>query len=289
MPNSFSVRLPHRGVIALTGDDRVTFLNGLVTNDISAVTDGAAVWTAFLTPQGKVIADLFVVPGTDADGTACLFLETDADRLDDLRTRLGRFRLRAKVTLTVTDLKVAAASAAPATLPGVTAFADPRHPDAGVRLIGPDSALPPGTAADLLTWQRHRLSLGLPEGSADLSPEQGFALEYGFDDLNGVDFRKGCFIGQETTARMKWKHLTRKRLLPVRLDGPALPAGTPVLDNGGIEVGTLRSAVDDGQGGTLALAMLKLAPVKAGSALTADGIAVTVTFPNWVKLPPDAA
>lgn len=288
MSATFAARLPHRGVLLLTGDDRVTFLNGLVSNDVSPTAEGAAVWTAFLTPQGKVIADLFVVPGHSTDGTACLFLETDADRLDDLRSRLGRFRLRAKVALSVTDLAVAVTDAAPVTQTSVTAFSDPRHPQGGTRLIGPADALPPGSAADTLLWQRHRLRLGLPEGSTDLAPEQGFALEYGFDDLKGVDFRKGCFIGQETTARMKWKHLTRKRLLPVHLDGPSPAAGTPVLDNGGIEVGTLRSAVEDGQGGTLALALLKLAAVRAGSALTAGGIPLSVTLPEWVKLPPEA-
>lgn len=280
MPPSFSTRLPHRGVLSVSGADRVSFLNGLVTNDIAPADQGHPVWTAFLTPQGKVIADFFVV----GDGER-LLLETDLDRLEDLKSRLGRYRLRAKVTLDILSDWGVSALSEQAAVPGGIVFPDPRHPKAGFRALGPASALPDG---DATPWQHHRLALGLPEGADDLAPEQGFALEYGFGDLKGIDYRKGCFIGQETTARMKWKHLTRKRLLPVQYSGPALPSGTPITDEGGAEVGLLRSSspAGDHDNGEQGIALLRLAPVRAGTQLWINSRPLTVHLPDWVQLPP---
>lgn len=262
--------MPARGVIELGGEDRVTFLQGLVSNDVDEAAPGRAVWTALLTPQGKWLADFFIL-ATDGDR---LLLDCERAQIPMLLQRLSRFRLRSKVTLgAAEDLSVYAAWDG---APRVAAIAapDPRLPEAGWRLVSP-TPLP--TTALEADWDRHRLALGLPDGSRDLEAEKTVLLEAGFDELHGVSWTKGCYMGQELTARTRYRGLVKRRLVPVTVAG-ALPApGTPVLRDG-TEVGTMRSGRDQ-----VGLAVLRLNALPGP--LACGGATLVVRIPAWMSLP----
>ena len=266
--------LPSRAVIAVAGVDRVSFLQGLVSNDVAEAAPGRAVWAALLTPQGKYLADFFIL----ADGER-LLLDVERALLPMLLQRLTRFRLRSKVTLhAVEELAVYAAwdGVPDAGLPQAAALAalDPRVPGAGWRVLSA-TALP--VNAGEADWDRHRLALGLPDGTRDLEPEKTVLLEAGFDELHGVSWSKGCYMGQELTARTKYRGLVKRRLVPVAVDG-ALPApGTPVLRDG-VEVGTMRSGRDG-----LGLAALRLDAL--GGALACGDATLTPRVPEWMRVP----
>ena len=262
-------RLQDRGVIGIAGDDRVAFLNGLVSNDVAKAAPGCAVWAALLTPQGRYLADFFV----SADERQ-LWLDTERSGAPDLLRRLNRFRLRSKVELRdeSESLAVYAAWGGPAPDAAVAA-PDPRLAEAGYRVLSAASLPETASAA---AYDAHRLSLGLPDGTRDLEPGKTLLLEAGFDELNGIAWDKGCYMGQELTARTKYRGLVKRRLVPVALNGPATPPGTPVLAEGQ-EVGVLRST--SGQAG---LAMLRLDALE--KPLTAGSAALSPRVPDWMKL-----
>lgn len=262
--------LPHRGVIELSGPDRVTFLNGLVSNDVSKAMPGKAIWAALLTAQGKYLADFFIF--TDGER---LLLETARAFIPDLITKLRRFKLRAAVDIRdVSDqlfvhvLWQGEPPQAPLSAP------DPRLATAGFRLLSP--VLLPMTATPT-DYALHRLSLGLPDGEPDLEPGKTLLLEAGFDELHGIDWQKGCYMGQELTARTKYRGLIKRRLLPVTLPRAGLPAGTAIFAEGQ-EVGTLRSSAE-----RLALATLQLSALT--QALQIDQSPLTVQLPLWFTRP----
>jgi tRNA-modifying protein YgfZ len=261
--------LPERGVIEVAGEDRVTFLQGLVSNDVTQVVPGRSVWAALLTPQGKWLADFFML----ADGDR-LLLDCERAQMAPLVQRLSRFRLRSRVTLRVADeLSVYAAWDELPAAPAIVA-ADPRLPEAGWRLL---SASPLSATASEADWDRHRLALGLPDGSRDLEAEKTVLLEAGFDELNGISWTKGCYMGQELTARTKYRGLVKRRLVPVSVVG-CLPApGTPVLRKAA-EVGTMRSGRD--QAG---LAVLRMDALH--DALTCGEATLEPRVPAWMMLP----
>ena len=208
-----------RTILRVTGGDRVGFLQGLVTNDVTM----APVWAALLTPQGKYLADFLIVP----DGES-LLIDVDARLADDLMRRLAMYRLRSDVQIAPAGLNVSRGTGpAPA-----GAIPDPRHPALGWRLYG-DSAADDGT-----DWEAIRVAHCIPETLAELIPNETFPLEAGFERLHGVDFRKGCYVGQEVTARMKHKTELRKGLVTLGIEGAA-PVGTPILMPDGREAGTL--------------------------------------------------
>jgi folate-binding protein YgfZ len=210
-----------RKIIRVTGPDRVTFLQGLVTNDITR----APCWAAMLTPQGKYLADFLVLPQGDA-----LLVDVDARLADDLARRLTMYKLRAKVEVELTDLAVARGTGdAPQ-----GAIADPRHSALGWRLYGAPADLPADDGTD---WDAIRVAHLIPETLVELVPNDTFILETGFERLNGVDFRKGCYVGQEVTARMKHKTELRKGLKRLQIEGQA-PVGTVITANGK-DVGTV--------------------------------------------------
>lgn len=212
-----------RRIISLGGKDALAFLQGLVSNDVLPLGKGPGlVWAALLTPQGKYLADFFV--GHDAQG---LFLDLPEVVADATLKRLTLYRLRADVTLTPSDRRVTRGldEAPPGALP------DPRHPALGWRLYG---AAVEETAID---WDAIRVAHLIPQTGIELIPDDSYLLEAGFERLHGVDFRKGCYVGQEVTARMKHKTELRKGLALVALEGVA-PVGTPILAEGR-EVGRL--------------------------------------------------
>ncbi len=251
--------LPDRGVVAVAGDDRVSFLQGLVSNDVAGAAPGRAVWAALLTPQGKWLADFLIL----SDG-ARLLLDCERAQAPMLVQKLMRYRLRARVELH--DLSGAlhvhvAWDGAPDLPPDVVAAPDPRLPEAGWRILA-DRTLPAN--ADAREWDAHRIALGLPDGSRDLEAEKTVLLEAGFDELHGVSWSKGCYLGQELTARTKYRGLVKRRLLPVAIEGAAPAPGTPILRDGA-EAGVLRSVA-----GGMGLALLRLdalgGPLACGAA-----------------------
>ncbi|HEY3846935.1 MAG TPA: folate-binding protein [Acetobacteraceae bacterium] len=262
--------LPGRAVIEVGGDDRVAFLQGLVSNDVAEVAPGRSVWAALLTPQGKYLADFFVL----ADGDR-LLLDAEHAQVPLLVQRLTRFRLRSKVTIRVAD-ELLVHVAWDGAQPEVSAIVapDPRLPDAGWRVL---SAAPLPVNAGEDDFDRHRLMLGLPDGMRDLEAEKTVLLEAGFDELHGVSWDKGCYMGQELTARTKYRGLVKRRLVPVAVDGPLPEPGTPVLRDG-TEAGTMRSGRD-----AMGLAVLRLDALDA--ALVCGEARLTARVPGWMRLP----
>jgi len=268
--------LPERGVVAVAGEDRVSFLQGLVSNDVARAAPGRAVWAALLTPQGKWLADFFIL----SDG-ARLLLDCERAQAPMLVQRLMRYRLRARAELHDLSgaLHVHAAWDGTPDLPAdVIAAPDPRLPEAGWRVLA-DRALPAN--ADAAAWDAHRIALGLPDGSRDMEAEKSVLLEAGFDELQGVSWSKGCYLGQELTARTKYRGLVKRRLVPVAIEGETPAPGTPVLRNGAV-AGVLRS-VADGMG----LALLRWEAIDGPLACGAARLAPR--RPAWMSGPDDAA
>jgi folate-binding protein YgfZ len=264
--------LPDRGLLEVAGPDRVAFLQGLVSNDVAGLGPGHASWAALLTPQGKWLADFFVLATDDA-----LLLDAEAALVPMLAQRLARFRLRSKVDLrdVSADWRVHAAWGAPPEAPGLI-VPDPRLPEAGWRVLAPQPLPADATAAD---YDSHRLALGLPDGSKDLDSEKSVLLEAGFDELHGVSWSKGCYMGQELTARTRYRGLLKRRLVPVLVDGPLPPRGTAVMDSAAVEVGEMRSGRDG-----LGLALLRLDALHRAP-FAAAGATLTPRIPAWMVLP----
>jgi len=226
--------MDERQVFSITGKDREHFLQGLVTNDLRRLADGP-VYAALLTPQGKFLADFFLIGAGET-----ILLDVAAALAPDLARRLAMYRLRAEVGISEAGVQVFRGTGpAPA-----GAVADPRHPALGWRLYGQEAG------DDGSDWQALRVEHLIPEAGSELIPNESYILEAGFERLHGVDFRKGCYVGQEVTARMKHKTELKKGLARLRIEGAAL-AGTPILAEGR-EVGTLGTA-----SGGRALAMVR--------------------------------
>jgi len=295
MANASFALLEDRGVVTVSGPDRRAFLQGLVSNDVNKVGRDSARYAALLTAHGKYLHDFIMVEVGES-----LWLDAEAGRIVDLKRRLSIYRLRAKVSLDDRpDLAVAAVfgdDAFPALdlsshNPGAArplgsgvVLVDPRLAALGARAV-----LPRETARETLArgglaeagfdaYDRLRLSLGVPDGSRDLMPEKSILLESGFDELNGVDWQKGCYIGQELTARTRYRGLIKKRLMPVRIDGPAPFPGTVVLSDGR-EVGEMRSSRD-----AFGLALLRIEPVLEGKRLLAKNAILVPIKPDWMRL-----
>lgn len=201
-----------RKVIEIGGADRQAFLQDMVSNDIAPASEGL-VYAALLTPQGKYLADFFLHETGER-----MLLDVDASLADGLLRRLSMYRLRRDVTLSLGDLQVRRGTG-PA---GPGALADPRHPDLGWRLYGAEGG------DDGTDWDAIRVAHVIPETGIELVPDDTYILEAGFERLHGVDFRKGCYVGQEVTARMKHKTELKKGLVQVDVTGDA-PVGTPVM------------------------------------------------------------
>lgn len=203
-----------RAIFDLTGADRLTFLQGMVSNDVRPLGKGDGIlWAALLTPQGKYLADFFLVALGDR-----LLLDIDAGISEATVKRLSMYRLRADVQILPCDLAVTCGlGAAPK-----GALADPRHPAMGWRYYGAAIEVP---AVD---WDALRVTHLIPQTGIELIPNDTYLLEAGFERLHGVDFRKGCYVGQEVTARMKHKTELRKGLARVAVQGSA-PLGMPIM------------------------------------------------------------
>lgn len=259
-------RLTSRAVIVVSGPDWRSFLQGLITQDVETLAAGELRLGAILTPQGRLLYDLFIA-GTEGGA----LLDVAAEHRQAIILRLTMYRLRAKVDLAASDLTVSALWPADAAIQaGEGFYSDPRLPALGARAYGL-AAAPTASEDD---YDAHRLSLGVP-GPADWLSDKTYPIEADFDLLNGIDFKKGCFVGQETTSRMKRRGAIKTRMLPITFDGPAPAFGSEVL------VGELRAGeVLSGRDGR-AMAALRLDRIESGG-LTVDGRPVTVDRPCWL-------
>ncbi len=279
--------LADRALVRVAGDDARRFLQDIISNDIEKLGPATAIHAALLTPQGKYLHDFFAFEHGHA-----IHLDCEAARRDDLMRRLKRYRLRAKIDIEDDDALVPFAllgdgvreMAGP--FAGGLIYADPRLAELGAR-----AALGDGGAAALEAagfepmahddYELLRIRSGVPDGSRDLVVDKALLLENGFEELSGVDFEKGCYVGQEVTARMKHRGLVRKRLLPVEIEGPAPAPGTAVR-RGEVTVGEMRTSI-----GGRGLALLRLAdaePATAGAVpLLAGDARIRPLKPDWMR------
>ena len=283
--------LPDRGVVKVAGDDARKFLNGLVTADLGEVAPGQARFAALLTPQGKIIADFIIVEADPADGGG-FFLDCPRALAPTLVQRLNFYKLRAKLIVedlseTLGVLAVWDGRGAQTDTEYGLCYADPRLPELGTRCMLPPHLAAKAAAelgAELVEpalYEAHRVALGVPRGGLDFIYGDAFPHESDMDQLGGVDFDKGCFVGQEVVSRIEHRGSARTRVVPVTYEGFAPEAGMPV-SAGDKTVGTLGSTAQ-GRG----LAMLRLDRVAdalaAGQPLVAGGVEMRLAKPAWAR------
>ena len=281
--------LPERGVVKVAGDDARRFLNGLATNDTGKVAPGRACFAALLTPQGKIIVDFIVAEASPEDGGG-FFLDCPRALATALVEKLNFYKLRAKVT--VEDLSDGLGVMAVWDGTGDSdyglCYADPRLAALGLRIILPPH-LSPEAAADLgaalaepEAYDAHRISLGVPRGGNDFNYGDTFPHEADMDQLAGVDFDKGCYIGQEVVSRVEHRASARNRVVPIAFELAPIP-GLPVTA-GDKTLGMVGSS-SNGRG----LALLRLDRVAdalaAATPLTAGGVTIALVKPAWATFP----
>lgn len=271
--------LNDRAILVVAGDDAESFLNRLLTNSVLSMREGEARYAALLSPQGKLLFDFLVVRRSEAFWIDCL-----RDTAVDLARRLAMFRLRAKVTITdrSTDLAIAASwDGAPAEAPDPT-YRDPRHNELGYRIVAPPSALA-GLDHDASAYEAHRISLGIPKGGVDFAYGDTFVHDANLDVLHGVDFDKGCYIGQEVVSRVHHRKSARKRVVRVHFYGAPVANGAELVA-GSLRVGQITSlasheALASARIDRLAEAEAASVPVMAGETL----VAITLPAPSLVE------
>ncbi|EGP08607.1 folate-dependent oxidative stress repair protein [Bradyrhizobiaceae bacterium SG-6C] len=286
--------LPDRGVVKVSGEDARAFLDGLLTTNVELVTPGLGRFGALLTPQGKIIVDFIVTEAPEAHGGGFVF-DVPLALAQAFATKLGFYKLRKKVTVDnlSSQLGVMAAwDGTPATKPDL-AFEDPRDPQLGWRIFVPDDLVEETAAAlgadvtDGEAYEAHRIACGTPRGGVDFIYGDAFPHETNMDRLHGVDFDKGCYVGQEVVSRMQHRGTARTRTVRVRLDGPVPEIGLPVTA-GGKPVGTMGSSANG-----MGLALLRTDRVSdalgAGLPLTAGGLPISLVCADDVAPPKKAS
>lgn len=253
--------LENRALISVQGPDARSFLNNLLTQDVIGLAPGLVRFAGLLSPPGRLLFDLFAIGETDG-----VVLDVDAQYRDVLIQRLSMYRLRAKVEI-MADARAVFASWPDAAEGFVS---DPRTSLLGGRAYGTGFTV----TATRDDWEAHRLGVGVPDPTQDTGQDKTYPIEANFDLLNGIDFAKGCFVGQETTSRMKRRGEIRKRMLPITFDGAAPLRGAEVL-NGELRVGEVLT----GRSG-VAMALVRLD--RLDGALTVDGRPVAVRWPVWM-------
>lgn len=299
-PTLHSTHLPHRGLLRVSGAERFAFLHGIVSNNVLRLADAdiaptaAIVYAALLSPQGKFLHDLFIMRVEES-----LWIDCERERLPDLLRRLTLYRLQSKVTLEALpqDYAVHAVWGGEVNLSipePAYGFADPRLPALGWRLVGNPADIQVWCAAHNVsetspqTYDQLRLSLGVPDGSRDLTIDKSTIIPFGFEPLHGVDFAKGCYVGQEVTARSKHLGQHKKYLHQIQLISGEFPAFGTAIMAGEEAIGTLCS-----QHGTYGLAQLQVAAAQRAQAanqpLTCGAARVSASLPAWASEIFDAA
>jgi tRNA-modifying protein YgfZ len=273
--------LSDRALVQVTGPAATTFLQGLITNDIDKAKSGSAIHAGLLTPQGKILFDFFLVPTGDG-----FLLDVTKVKAGELLQRLGFYKLRARVEIAKNpSFIVAAAWGASTRLPhGAVVYTDPRLPALGQRILARAGTCVGDlgcTVACEGDYHIRRIELGVPEGGRDYMFGDAFPHEALFDQLNGVDFKKGCFVGQEVVSRMEHRGTSRKRVVGVEGEGPLPPSGTDITA-AETSIGTLGSV-----SGTSGLALLRLDRAEeakaTGQPLRAGDVTIAFSIPTWAR------
>lgn len=285
-----SAFLPDRGVIKVAGEDARNFLNGLVTTDLDKLKPGLGRFGALLTPQGKIIVDFLITEAPAGHGGGFL-IDCPKALADGLATKLKFYKLRAKVTVDnlSNDLGVLAAWDGQLAAQPDLAFADPRNAELGTRILVPEnlkqklSDLIGAELVDAADYEAHRIALGVPRGGLDFMYSDAFPHETNMDRLAGVDFDKGCYVGQEVVSRMQHRGTARTRSVKVLLEDSSPEAGVSVMA-GDKSVGTMGSSA---QGKGIALVRIDRVAdaLDAGQPLTAGGLALKLAEPDVVRIP----
>ena len=285
-----SAFLPDRGVVKVAGEDARNFLNGLVTTDLDRLKPGLGRFGALLTPQGKIIVD-FLITEVPAGHGGGFLIDCPKALADGLATKLKFYKLRAKVTVEnlSDDLGVLAAWGGQLGAQPDLTFADPRNEELGYRILIPEdlkqklSDLIGAELVDAAAYEAHRIALGVPRGGLDFMYSDAFPHETNMDRLAGVDFDKGCYVGQEVVSRMQHRGTARTRSVKVLLDGPSPEAGATILA-GDKPVGTIGSTAD-GKGIALVRIDRVADALDAGQPLTAGGLELKLAEPDVVRIP----
>lgn len=298
--------LNHRGILKISGKDRAAFLQGLITNDVNKINDEQSIYAALLSPQGKFQYDLFLSVCKDSQGQEVWMMECDRDRADALQKRLSLYKLRSEVVIenmsnnysifaiygpnNLDKSNMSSQLEIAKSIDGSIAFVDPRLLDLGIRAYVPVDK----TENFLKTlnidissfeeYDQHRLELGVPDGPRDVLMDKGILLESGFDELNAIDWNKGCYMGQELTARTRYRGLVRKRLIPVKIQlrqsQGEMPAYQSPVMQAGVEVGEMRSRVNE-----WGMAMIRLEALRKSLPFSCGDATVTPHVPSWMCLP----
>ena len=259
------IDLKNRGVVLVSGADAADFLQGLVTNNVMALAQGRAIYAALLSPQGKILFDFLVFSA----GAGDFYLDCPRQLAADLAKRLGFYRLRAKVEITDQSAQygVAAYDSDPAL---AMSYQDPRHASMGWRAILPLAQMHGG--GDFADWEARRIALGIPSGGVDFAYGDTFPHEANLDRLHGVDFKKGCYVGQEVVSRVEHRGLARKRIVGLRYHGVAPPLGAEITA-GDVTLGVMGSSA---KGHGLAMLRLDRLADAGGAPILAGGVAIVV-------------
>lgn len=271
--------LADRGVIKVAGADATIFLHKLVTNNVQNIDAGESRYTGLLTAQGKLMFDFFVAPlpeGADAG----YLIDCVREQSADLTKRLNFHKMRAKITIEDQSDKFGVAAIlgdeAPAGIEGIV-YRDMRAPGMGHRVIAPHDVLAKIAGADATSYEAQRVAQGVPKGGLDFTYGDTFVHDANLDWLNGVDFKKGCYVGQEVVARVHFRNSARKRIVKIHFDGPAPAAGTQIMA-GDIAIGQVGSTA--GSEGLASLRLDRFDDAKAaGAAIMAGDVSVVVTVP----------
>ena len=279
--------LPDRGVVKVSGEDARNFLNGLVTSDLTELKPGLSRFGALLTPQGKIIVDFLITEAPAGHGGGFLF-DCPRPLAQALADKLRFYKLRAKVTVeNLSDsLGVIAAWGGDLAMQPDLTFTDPRAPTLGTRILAPQDLAEKVAVligADLVgpeAYEAHRIACGAPRGGLDFIYGDAFPHETNMDRLHGVDFDKGCYVGQEVVSRMQHRGTARTRTVKIILDGPSPETGSPILA-GDKQVGTVGSTADN-KGLALVRTDRVAEALAAGLALTAGGLPLRLAEPEAI-------
>ena len=290
--NGHFAKSDNAGFIMVSGVESIDFLQSILTANVGTIAIGDCRPAALLTPQGRILIDMMVYRPSDQN----IYLQTDQARAGDLLARLRRYRLRRPVTLEQSqDMHLTLWWGYDGTLKPEDdrIYLDPRHADLGCRVISSSADLPPvlkeAKPAAFENWQARRIMQAIPEGTIDLVPERALMLEAGLDRLGAVDFEKGCYVGQEVTARTHYRGLVKRRIVPVAVNGGRPESGAEISD-GARRLGTVLSTAKT-EDGAVCLAAMKLSDIHRVQAddpdLVADGLPARMMIPDWMLPLPD--
>ncbi len=297
------IKHPDTGFISVAGDDSCAFLQSIITANVETLPVSACRPSALLTPQGRVLIDMMVYrPATDR-----FILRCDSTRRDDLFARLRRYRLRRPIEIVIEpDIRLYLLIAnRTANQSGGKAVAqkidplgksagiiisciDPRNPDLGIHILA-DGANITTSVDQIDIWHKTRIAAGIPEGAIDLTPERALMLEAGLDQLGAVDFEKGCYVGQEVTARTHYRGLVKRRLVPITMTGTPPTVDSDIIWEGRV-IGNSKTAAPHDNGMAIFLALLKLSDIHAildkgnnkKGGLVVNGSLASLAIPDWM-------